>query len=66
MPTLALSHRRRPLSHVAPQWKAVGVIEGDDVIIDFSAKGGPSDVKANFVLGKGLVFPDGNVWTKLS
>jgi len=47
-------------------WKAVGVIQGDDIIIDFSGKGGPSDVKATFVIGKGITFPDGNVWTKLS
>jgi len=45
-------------------WKAVGVINGDDVTIDFSAKGGPSDVKATYVIGKGLIFPDGNVWSK--
>lgn len=45
-------------------WKAVGIIAGDDVVIDFSGKGGPTDVKATFVIGKGIVFPDGNVWTK--
>ena len=45
-------------------WKAVGVISGNDVTIDFSAKGGPADVKATYVVGKGLVFPDGNVWTQ--
>jgi len=47
-------------------WKAVGTINGDDIIIDFSAKGGPKDVKATFVIGKGITFPDGNVWTRIS
>ena len=47
------------------QWKAVGIIADNIVTIDFSAKGGPADVPATFVVGKGLVFPDGNVWTKM-
>lgn len=47
-------------------WKAVGIIDGNDVTIDFSSKGGPKDVKATFVIGKGLVFPDGNTWSKAS
>ena len=45
-------------------WKAVGLISGNDVTIDFTAKGGPADVTATYVVGKGLVFPDGNVWTQ--
>jgi len=45
-------------------WKVIGIVEGSDVMIDFSPKGGPKDVKATFVIGKGLTFPDGNVWTK--
>lgn len=47
-------------------WKAVGVISGNDVTIDFSGKGGPSDVQAIYIVGKGLTFPDGNVWTRTS
>ena len=46
-------------------WKAVGLISGNDVTIDFTAKGGPADVTATYVVGKGLVFPDGNVWSKI-
>jgi hypothetical protein len=47
-------------------WKVVGLISGNDVTIDFTPKGGPKDVTASYVIGKGLVFPDGNVWTKAS
>lgn len=46
-------------------WKAVGVIDGTTVVIDFSGKGGPADVTAKYVVGKGLVFPDGNTWTRI-
>ena len=47
-------------------WKVKGKVEGTTILVDFSPKGGPADVEAKFVLGKGIVFPDGNVWTKLS
>jgi len=46
-------------------WKAVGIVDGMDVVIDFSSKGGPTDLKATYVVGKGIAFPDGNVWTAL-
>lgn len=48
------------------QWKVVGTVTGNDIIIDFSPKGGPKDVKATFVIGKGITFPDGNVWSRIS
>ncbi|KOO32147.1 hypothetical protein Ctob_015260 [Chrysochromulina tobinii] len=47
-------------------WKVVGTVTGNDIIIDFSPKGGPKDVKATFVIGKGITFPDGNVWSRIS
>ena len=47
-------------------WKAVGTIDGPTLTIDFSGKGGPKDVVATFVIGKGIVFPDGNVWSRIS
>jgi len=40
-------------------------LEGNTLVIDFSAKGGPSEVKATIDAAAGkLSFPDGNVWTK--
>ena len=46
------------------QWKVKGTVSGQSIVIDFSPKGGPKDVEAKYVIGKGLVFPDGNTWTK--
>merc|ERR1719313_387814 len=46
------------------KWKVTGEIKGDSLVIDFTPKGGPKDVEAKYVIGKGLVFPDGNVWSK--
>jgi hypothetical protein len=45
-------------------WKVKGQIQGNSIFVDFTPKGGPSGVEAKFVIGKGLVFPDGNVWSK--
>jgi len=41
-----------------------GGVSGKALYIDFSKKGGPSEVRAEWT-GVGLAFPDGNVWTKL-
>jgi len=46
------------------KWKVTGELVGNSIIIDFTPKGGPKGVEAKYVQGKGLVFPDGNVWTK--
>mmetsp|Transcript_12332 Transcript_12332/g.28264 ORF Transcript_12332/g.28264 Transcript_12332/m.28264 type:complete len:169 (+) Transcript_12332:78-584(+) len=37
----------------------------DTLVIDFSPKGGPKDVKGTWD-GNGIRFPDGNKWTRLS
>ena len=44
-------------------WRVKGQVGGSRLLIDFSPKGGPTDVIATWN-GIGLVFPDGNVWTK--
>ena len=44
-------------------WKVKGKIEGNSIIVDFTPKGGPTGVEAKYIVGKGLAFPDGNVWT---
>jgi len=45
------------------EWKAKARPIGKALVIDFSSKGGPSEVVARWN-GLGLVFEDGNVWTK--
>lgn len=47
-------------------WKVQGQVNRNNVeaIIDFSPKGGPENLKATFIDG-GIVFPDGNKWTKV-
>ena len=45
-------------------WKVKGLVKGARVLLDFTPKGGPKDVLATYTNGKGLVFPDGNVWKK--
>lgn len=48
-------------------WKVTGKVgrSNVDAVIDFSPKGGPKDLTAKFESG-GIVFPDGNKWTKVS
>ena len=46
----------------AQSWSLKGsTSDGVDLVIDFSPKGGPKDLKGKFV-GDGIVFPDGNKW----
>lgn len=50
----------------ADLWKVTGKTKGkDEAILDFSSKGGPADLLGKWD-GSGIVFPDGNKWTKLS
>jgi len=37
--------------------------DSDEVLIDFSSKGGPADLLGKWD-GDGIKFPDGNKWTK--
>mmetsp|Transcript_41937 Transcript_41937/g.75567 ORF Transcript_41937/g.75567 Transcript_41937/m.75567 type:complete len:195 (+) Transcript_41937:50-634(+) len=46
-------------------WKVTGKTKGkDEAFLDFSSKGGPKDLVGKWD-GSGIVFPDGNKWTKL-
>lgn len=45
-------------------WKVKGLVKGTRVLLDFTPKGGPKDVLAEYQTGVGLRFPDGNVWSK--
>ena len=43
-----------------------GAIDGNSIKIDFSPKGGPSDLTASYdVDGEGIRFSDGNLWQKI-
>ena len=44
-------------------FKLKAEVSGKALYIDFSPKGGPSSVRAEWT-GLGLAFPDGNVWSK--
>uniref|UniRef100_A0A7S0GII3 Uncharacterized protein n=1 Tax=Proboscia inermis TaxID=420281 RepID=A0A7S0GII3_9STRA len=46
-------------------WKVTGkLLAQDKAVIDFSPKGGPSDLVGKWDAG-GIVFPDGNKWIKI-
>lgn len=50
----------------ADLWKVQGTVRSNtEAVIDFSAKGGPKNLAAKYENG-GIVFPDGNKWTKVS
>lgn len=46
-------------------WTLEGRIEGDDIFVDFTPKGGPKDLMGVFD-GTAIEWPDGNKWTLLS
>jgi len=47
-------------------WRVTGKTRGKgEATLDFSSKGGPANVVGTWD-GSGIVFPDGNKWTKLS
>lgn len=47
-------------------WKIQGTVKSNNqALIDFSPKGGPSNLLGKFEDG-GIVFPDGNKWTKVA
>jgi hypothetical protein len=58
-----------------PEWKVYGKVKGDEVVVDFSPKGGPTEVVAQFdgdmesvtkPMPAFIRFPDGNVWSRLN
>lgn len=48
------------------EWSLIGTIEDDTILIDFSPKGGPKDLKGVWEPSPvaGIRFPDGNLWSK--
>lgn len=49
-------------------WTLQGKIKGNTILVDFSPKGGPSDLKGvyNETAPAGINWPDGNKWTKIA
>ena len=47
-------------------WALTGILEGDSILIDFTPKGGPKDLKGVWEPSPvaGIRFPDGNLWSK--
>ena len=45
-------------------WTVKGNLIDNKAVLDFSSKGGPSKLLAKYEDG-GIVFPDGNKWTKV-
>lgn len=48
------------------EWSLIGTIKDDTILIDFSPKGGPKDLKGVWEPSPvaGIRFPDGNLWSK--
>jgi hypothetical protein len=47
------------------KWELEGELRGEnDILIDFSKKGGPKNLLGKWT-GSGVLFPDGNTWSKL-
>ena len=47
------------------KWELEGELRGEnEILIDFSKKGGPKNLLGKWT-GNGVLFPDGNTWSKL-
>ena len=47
-------------------WNLVGKVEGDTILVDFSPKGGPANLKGVYEPSPkpGIRWPDGNLWAR--
>jgi hypothetical protein len=43
-------------------WSLEGLVQGDEILVDFTPKGGPKDLKGVWD-GSGIKWPDGNKWS---
>ena len=50
-----------PADGAGKEWNLLGKVEGDEILVDFTPKGGPKDLKGVFD-GTGIKWPDGNKW----
>ena len=51
-----------PPGGAGKEWALEGKIDGNNILVDFTPKGGPKDLKGVWV-GDGIRWPDGNKWT---
>jgi len=51
-----------PVGGEGKTWALSGRVDGDSLLVDFSPKGGPKDLKGTWD-GDGIRWPDGNKWT---
>jgi len=51
-----------PADGSGKEWNLVGKVQGDNILVDFTPKGGPKDLKGVFD-GTGIEWPDGNKWS---
>lgn len=46
-------------------WELFGRVTGNDILVDFTPKGGPKDLKGVGTDSGSIAWPDGNQWTRL-
>jgi hypothetical protein len=51
-----------PVDGSGREWTLTGKVDGDNILVDFTPKGGPKDLKGVWD-GDGIRWPDGNKWT---
>lgn len=53
-----------PTDGAGTKWKLVGKVKADTILVDFSPKGGPSNLKGQWEPAPtpGIRWPDGNLW----
>ena len=54
-----------PVDGSGNSWELTGTIDGNNILVDFTPKGGPKNLKGTFDTD-GIKWPDGNKWTKKS
>jgi hypothetical protein len=54
-----------PVDGSGKSWTLAGKISGENILVDFSPKGGPPDLKGTWddTAPAGIRWPDGNKWT---
>mmetsp|Transcript_95968 Transcript_95968/g.143703 ORF Transcript_95968/g.143703 Transcript_95968/m.143703 type:complete len:160 (-) Transcript_95968:12-491(-) len=55
-----------PLDGSGDPWELTGTVVGDSILVDFSPKGGPKDLKGVYEAAPvpGIRWPDGNLWSR--
>jgi hypothetical protein len=53
-----------PADGAGKKWELLGKVQADTILVDFSPKGGPSDLKGQWepTPTPGIRWPDGNLW----